>query len=59
MRPPLDVLLSIARHVTEDPDGTDQFLLAATALLHGLTLVTRNEWDFQHPAPDVVNPWKA
>lgn len=32
-------------------------LLAATALTHGLTLVTRNERDFQHPSLDVINPW--
>jgi predicted nucleic acid-binding protein len=34
-------------------------LLAATALTHGLTLVTRNERDFQHPGLDVINPWEA
>ena len=34
-------------------------LLAATALTHGLTLVTRNEPDFQHPGLDVINPWAA
>lgn len=32
-------------------------LLAATALTHGLTLVTRNERDFRHPGLDVINPW--
>ena len=32
-------------------------LLAATALTHGLTLVTRNVKDFQHPALTVINPW--
>lgn len=34
-------------------------LLAATALTYGLTLVTRNERDFQHPSLDVVNPWEV
>lgn len=34
-------------------------LLAATALAHGLTLVTRNLRDFQHPGLSVLNPWKA
>lgn len=34
-------------------------LLAATALTHGLTLVTRNGKDFQHPGLEVVNPWQA
>lgn len=34
-------------------------LLAATALVHGLTLVTRNLGDFELPALRVVNPWDA
>jgi predicted nucleic acid-binding protein len=34
-------------------------LLAATALMHGLTLVTRKERDFQHPGLAVINPWEA
>lgn len=32
-------------------------LLAATALAHGLTLVTRNLVDFQHAGLQVINPW--
>ncbi len=32
-------------------------LLAATALVHGLTLVTRNLADFDLPVLRVVNPW--
>lgn len=34
-------------------------LLAATALAHGLTLVTRNLKDFQHPDLAVLDPWSA
>jgi predicted nucleic acid-binding protein len=34
-------------------------LLAATALAHGLTLVTRNLRDFQHPDLTVLDPWTA
>lgn len=33
--------------------------LAAIALHHGLTLVTRNERDFQALGVKVVNPWKG
>jgi predicted nucleic acid-binding protein len=33
-------------------------LLAATALVHGLTLVTRNIRDFQFTNLAVLNPWK-
>lgn len=34
-------------------------LLAATALHHGLRVVTRNEEDFAFPGVEVVNPWVA
>lgn len=34
-------------------------LLAATALTHGLTLVTRNLRDFHHPDLPVLDPWVA
>jgi predicted nucleic acid-binding protein len=32
-------------------------LLASTALVHDLVLVTRNERDFDHPRLRVINPW--
>ena len=32
-------------------------LLASTALVHGLVLVTRNERDFEHLPVRVINPW--
>jgi len=32
-------------------------MLAATALTHGLTLVTRNLRDFQYPDLQVLGPW--
>jgi len=32
-------------------------LLAATALHHGLRLVTRNQRDFDYPGLEVINPW--
>lgn len=34
-------------------------LLAATALAHGLTLVTRNVKDFQHAGLVTLDPWRA
>jgi len=34
-------------------------LIAATALVHGLTLATRNEADFAGTGVHVVNPWRA
>ena len=32
-------------------------LLAATALHHGLDMVTRNNKDFDHLNLEVINPW--
>lgn len=34
-------------------------LLAATARVHGLVMVTRNEADFQELGLNLVNPWKG
>lgn len=39
------------------PLPTIDSLLAATALTHGLALVTRNLVDFPHPDLEIVNPW--
>ncbi len=33
-------------------------LLAATAIQHGLKLVTRNDRDFEFSGLEVINPWK-
>jgi predicted nucleic acid-binding protein len=33
-------------------------LLAATALVHGLSMVTRNAKDFASLGLEVINPWK-
>lgn len=32
-------------------------LLAATALVHGLQMVTRNQKDFDYPGLQTINPW--
>ena len=34
-------------------------MLAATALVHGLRLVTRNVEDFAFVDLEIVNPWEA
>jgi predicted nucleic acid-binding protein len=33
-------------------------LIAATALVHNLTVVTRNTADFQRMAVPILNPWE-
>ena len=41
-----------------DPRAERDALIAATALVHRLRLVTRNVADFQHMGVDLVNPWE-
>jgi len=39
------------------PRGDIDGLIAATAIVHDLTLVTRNKRDFEDTGASVVNPW--
>ena len=59
----LAVDLAVARrcaalHVP-DPRPERDALIAATALVHGFTVVTRNVADFQPTGAVVLNPWEA
>jgi toxin FitB len=47
-----------ALHVP-DPRSERDALIAATALVHGMTVVTRNARDFEPMGGDVLNPWAA
>jgi toxin FitB len=47
-----------ALHVP-DPRSDRDALIAATALVHGLTVVTRNTSDFQATGVEVINPWES
>ncbi len=40
-----------------DPKSERDALIAATALVHGMTLITRNTPDFQNTGALLVNPW--
>lgn len=57
---PVDVAVarrSAALHVP-DPRADRDALIAATALVHGLTVVTRNTGDFEATAVPLINPWR-
>jgi predicted nucleic acid-binding protein len=41
-----------------DPRAERDALIAATALVHAMTLVTRNVADFTAAELDVLNPWE-
>lgn len=49
---------SAALHVP-DPRRIRDGLIAATALVHGMTVVTRNLGDFVPTGVSVLNPWEA
>jgi len=52
------VALRCARiHVPDQANESDA-LIAATALVHGLTVVTRNVTDFESSGVALINPWE-
>jgi len=59
----LDVNLAIAQrsaalHVPDPLDDRDA-LIAATALVHGMTVVTRNVSHFQRAGVSLFDPWRS
>lgn len=54
-----DVALRCARLHVPDRLGERDALIAATALLHRMTIVTRNTTDFEPARVALLNPWKA
>ena len=47
-----------ARLHVPDPRTERDALIAATAMVHGLTVVTRNVTDFEPVGVPLLNPWK-
>ncbi|MFT3663720.1 type II toxin-antitoxin system VapC family toxin [Piscinibacter sp.] len=48
-----------ARLHVPDKRGERDALIAATALVHGMAVVTRNVADFEPTGVSLVNPWEA
>jgi predicted nucleic acid-binding protein len=46
-----------ARLHVPDPHPVRDGLIAATALVHGMTVVTRNVADFESTGVQILNPW--
>lgn len=59
----LPVTLAVARRCASlhvpNPQPERDALIAATALVHGMTAVTRNVADFRPSGVPVLNPWNA
>lgn len=53
------VALRCARLHVPDRRAERDALIAATALVHGMTVVTRNVADFKPTGVVIVNPWEA
>jgi toxin FitB len=53
------VALRCARLHVPDPRAERDALIAATALVHGMTIVTRNLADFEPTGALVLDPWVA
>jgi predicted nucleic acid-binding protein len=58
---PVDVAVGrrAARWHVPDPFPINDALIAATALVHGMTVVTRNIADFVPTGVPLLNPWDA
>ena len=53
------VALKCARLHVPDPRAERNALIAATALVYGMTVVTGNVTDFQATGAQIVDPWAA
>ena len=56
---PVDVLVAqrCAKLHVPDPRSDRDAIIAATALVHGMTVITRNIADFQATGVELLNPW--
>jgi len=58
---PLDIAVAqrCAKLHVPDPRSDRDAIIAATALTHGMTVVTRNVNDFNQTGADIINPWNV
>ncbi|RRW40392.1 type II toxin-antitoxin system VapC family toxin [Pseudomonas luteola] len=58
---PVDTAVAIrcARLHVPDPRSERDALIAASALVHGMTVVTRNVKDFEPTGVPILDPWQA
>jgi len=58
----LPIDLAIAQRCAQlhvpDPKAQRDVMIASTALVHGMTVVTRNTADFRHTGAPLLNPWE-
>ena len=57
---PIDAVVArrCAKLHVPDPRPMRDALIAATALVHGMTVVTRNVRDFEPMGVEILNPWE-
>ena len=57
---PIDVAVAqrCAKLHVPDPRPMRDALIAATAMVHGMTVVTRNVRDFEPMGVEILNPWE-
>jgi predicted nucleic acid-binding protein len=53
------VVQRCARLLVPDPHPERDPLIAATALVHGMTIVIGNVADFDAMSPQIINPWES
>jgi len=51
--------LDLRRPIYPDPRSERDALIAATAIVHGMAVVTGNVVDFETTGAQVIDPWTA
>lgn len=53
------VVMRCAKLHVPDPQSDRDSFIAATALVHGMSVVTRNTADFEKTGVTLINPWQS